>query len=133
MPKPWVYIAGPVSRGDVHVNVKTACHVWGTLRALGYIGICPHWSAIQQMVDPISYCQWLDYDFELITKCDALLRLDGVSPGADEEVVRARELGIPVVYTLKELHGLFTDWNRSEPDTGKRSPEVGSMSLKRDC
>jgi len=39
----------------------------------------------------------------IITKCDAILRLEGASKGADEDVRLATELGIPVYYSLDEL------------------------------
>jgi hypothetical protein len=39
----------------------------------------------------------------IITKCDAILRLEGASKGADEDVRLATELGIPVYYQLNDL------------------------------
>jgi len=39
----------------------------------------------------------------LITKCDAVLRLEGVSSGADEDVRMADLLGIPVYYHLHDI------------------------------
>lgn len=39
----------------------------------------------------------------LIERCDAVLRLPGASRGADMDVARARELGLPVVYDVNEL------------------------------
>ena len=39
----------------------------------------------------------------LITKCDAILRLEGASKGADEDVRLAKEMGIPVFYCLEEI------------------------------
>ena len=39
----------------------------------------------------------------LITKCNAILRLEGPSKGADEDVRLATELGIPVFYALNDL------------------------------
>ena len=39
----------------------------------------------------------------LITKCNAILRLEGISKGADEDVRLAKELGIPVFYALNDL------------------------------
>src|SRR5689334_20867946 len=42
----------------------------------------------------------------LITKCDAVLRLEGKSSGADEDVRMAGLLGIPVYYDLNEILNL---------------------------
>ncbi len=39
----------------------------------------------------------------LITICDAVLRLEGASKGADEDVRLARELGLRVFYSLEEV------------------------------
>ncbi len=35
--------------------------------------------------------------------CDALLRLDGLSKGADAEVRYAKHIGIPVYFSLEEI------------------------------
>jgi len=42
----------------------------------------------------------------IIRKCDAILRLEGASKGADEDVRLAGELGIPVYYRLEEVLAL---------------------------
>lgn len=39
----------------------------------------------------------------LIERCDALLRLPGDSRGADMDVARARELGLPVYTSIDQL------------------------------
>ena len=39
----------------------------------------------------------------LLEKCDAVLRLDGASKGADEDVKKAKEKGLKVFYTLDEV------------------------------
>lgn len=39
----------------------------------------------------------------LIARCDAILRVPGQSKGADQDVQLAKELGIPVYYSLEEL------------------------------
>lgn len=39
----------------------------------------------------------------LLERCDAVLRLPGESRGADLDVARARELGLPVVHDVREL------------------------------
>jgi hypothetical protein len=41
----------------------------------------------------------------LIARCDAVLRLEGKSQGADEDVRLARERGLPVYYALREVPG----------------------------
>ncbi len=39
----------------------------------------------------------------LLTKCDALLRLEGASKGADEDVRIAQEIGLTVYYRLEDV------------------------------
>ncbi|QCX02345.1 DUF4406 domain-containing protein [Aggregatimonas sangjinii] len=39
----------------------------------------------------------------LLTKCDAILRIEGASKGADEDVRIAKELGLKVYYDLNEI------------------------------
>ena len=39
----------------------------------------------------------------LLQKCDAILRLDGDSKGADEDVRIAKELGLKVFYNLEDV------------------------------
>ncbi|MBV8390233.1 MAG: DUF4406 domain-containing protein [Mucilaginibacter sp.] len=41
----------------------------------------------------------------LITKCDAILRMEGQSTGADNDVKVARELGLPVYYHIDDIIG----------------------------
>ena len=39
----------------------------------------------------------------LLEKCDAVLRLEGASKGADEDVRKAKERGLKVYYSLDEV------------------------------
>lgn len=39
----------------------------------------------------------------LLMKCDAVLRLEGASQGADDDVRVAKELGLPVYYRLADV------------------------------
>lgn len=39
----------------------------------------------------------------LLRKCDAVFRIEGASNGADQDVMIAQELGIPVYYQLEEV------------------------------
>ena len=39
----------------------------------------------------------------LLTKCDAVLRIEGASTGADNDVKIARELGLKIYYDLPEI------------------------------
>ena len=41
-------------------------------------------------------------DFEWLDDCDFMVRLHGVSPGADREELRCHERGIPVYKSIDE-------------------------------
>ncbi len=41
----------------------------------------------------------------LLEKCDAVLRIEGASKGADQDVAIAKERGLPVYYSLDEVPG----------------------------
>jgi hypothetical protein len=102
-----VYIAGPISRGDTFENVRAACFAWRRLWKMGHRPICPHWSHTQAMTDPVSYGEWLEYDLFWVDVSDAVLRLPGLSDGADQEVDFARKRGIPVFTSEQDLHAYF--------------------------
>lgn len=97
-----VYIAGPYTQGDVTANVYRALDVATLLLDAGMTPIVPHLSHWWDRLYPRDYQVWIDYDLRLLAKADILLRLPGESPGADGEVARAFELGIPVVHTVAE-------------------------------
>src|SRR3954469_9435732 len=41
----------------------------------------------------------------LLTKCDAVLRIEGISKGADDDVKLAKELGLKIYYKLEDIIG----------------------------
>ena len=100
MTQPWIYVAGPYTGGDVCANVREAGLAAFKLRDAGAVPIVPHLSHFLHYLYPRPYEYWMDWDFALLAKCDALVRLAGVSSGADREVERAREMDIPVFYDV---------------------------------
>lgn len=50
----------------------------------------------------------------LLEHCDAVLRLDGASTGADNDVKIARERGLPVYFTITDLPGYSGERGSSE-------------------
>lgn len=42
----------------------------------------------------------------LLTKCDAVLRIEGASKGADQDVEIAKKLGLKIFYSLDEVPGV---------------------------
>lgn len=99
-----VYVAGPISRGDVWENVMLGLR-WGRLLlSSGLAPYIPHLDAYLTLnpgtppgEDPSA--QWnslLEWDLEWVAASDAVFRIPGASTGADLECRVARELGIPV-------------------------------------
>lgn len=97
----YVYVAGPLTGGDQDLNLRAAIHAASILRREGFIPFVPHLCRTWHLVEPASYEEWMRYDFAWVERCDAVVRLEGDSPGADREVELARSLGLPVL-TLVE-------------------------------
>ena len=97
-----VYIAGPYTIGDTQRNVAHAMEMFNQVADAGYFPHCPHLYHFLHVDRPREYEEWLRLDFAWIDVCDMVIRLPGESPGAEREVERANELGIPV-YGEREL------------------------------
>ncbi len=93
-----VFISGPLTAlgTDQFVNVRTAALAWHKIRDAGFFPILPHALAVVQLVKPRSYEDYMAYDLFLLSKCNAMVRLEGESPGGEREVAFAREHGVPV-------------------------------------
>lgn len=98
-----VYICGPYSRPDPCINTHQAMKVWDDLTDMGFAAFCPHLSHFQHTMTPRPYEEWLRIDLEWVRACDAVYRFPGESAGADKEVIFARELGIPVFFSVRAL------------------------------
>jgi hypothetical protein len=118
-----VYIAGPISIGDLRRNIDQAERAFAALQQAGIAPFLPHLSAFYAMdwigrcreacnlpstgnlgrPSPLSHEQWLAIDFAWLAASHAVLRLPGESVGADAEVAEARRLMIPVFFNIKAL------------------------------
>lgn len=114
MSKPWVYIASPYTAGDQAQNVRFQLKVWNLLVDNGRVTpIAPLWSHFQHLHQPRPYDSWVAYDNEIISRCDACLRLAAFdasngyhqheSRGADAEVALFKSLGRPVFFSIEEM------------------------------
>lgn len=117
--RPWLYISGPYTKGDVAVNVKTAIEVADTLLRIGEVNlhilhpvviVVPHLSHFWHMLHPKEYNYWISYDLEYIKKCDALYRIEGESSGADGEVAFAVKRDINIITTKGEYLEWLKEW-----------------------
>jgi hypothetical protein len=97
-----VFISGPYTVPDPEENVSQAMASFVRLRDAGYTPICPHLAHFVDKTHPRAYGYWLDYDFDLLALCGVLLRMPGLSPGAEREIQEAKRLHIPVWWGTAE-------------------------------
>lgn len=98
-----IYIAGPLTQGDIRWNVAQAIEVGNQLIEAGLAPYIPHLNYFQEQFYHQPYETWLELDLEWLSACHALLRLDGPSDGADKEVAASHRMGIPVWHTVEEV------------------------------
>ena len=100
-----IYIASPYLNGDKEENVMRQINAWHALVVNGYTPYAPLLGHYIDKHYPFDCKWWLEFDLKWLEVCDAVLRLDGESNGADKEVEHAKKLGIPVYYSLSEIVG----------------------------
>ncbi len=112
-----ILIAGPYRSGTnddptkMAANLKHLESVSWSLFQSGYVPMISEWVALPiwrvaggQTVGDALYEQILHPTAgRLLQLCDAVLRLEGASKGADNDVKLAQERGIPVYYNLNEV------------------------------
>lgn len=121
-----IYIAGPISKGDLATNVNQATAAFVALAKLGYAPMCPHWSVYAHECDQgeffedenpkachavgwaegnhdMTHADWLGIDLPWVEVSHAVLRLPGESTGADMEVAHAKANGLPVFKSIEEI------------------------------
>ncbi len=102
-PDQLIYIAGPYTHPDPVRNTHRAIKIADELIEEGLIPYVPHLTLLWHMVTPRQEQFWYDYDYFILKRCDAVLRISGESTGADSEVALAKQYGIPVFYSMEEL------------------------------
>lgn len=113
-----VYISGPISDGGRATGPQRLRNVDGAidyavdLIERGFGIICPQLTEFieRRSGRHFDHSVWMEIDLPIIERCDAVLRLPGESKGSDIEVAHAREIGIPVVYSVAELE----EWRKAE-------------------
>ena len=113
-----VYIAGPISLGDLRDNIEQANVAFFELARVGFAPFCPQWSCFggemiatqegyyskaEHMPRGTNWDFWIDLDLPWVEVSDAVLRLPGESKGADAEVAHAQKNGIPVFTNIDDL------------------------------
>jgi hypothetical protein len=121
-----IYLAGPISRGDLATNINQATAAFAALAKAGFAPWCPHWSCYSggAIVAPhngtvyalataggipgMGHADWLGVDLAWVETADAVLRLPGDSIGADVEVAHAARFGLPVFTRVEDVIAHFT-------------------------
>lgn len=98
-----VYLASPYTIGDVAVNVKAQIDMADTLMNMGYTPFLPLLYHFQHMIHPRKYEDWLEIDLKWLEACNYVIRFGGESKGADQEVKKAKTLGLPVFYSIADM------------------------------
>ena len=100
--KPLIYIAGPITKGDHPSNIRNGIDAYKHVLDIGGLPFCPMLDFLVRIVYPkeIDYELLLDYDFQVISYCSAVIRIPGESAGADREEKFAKDNNIP----------FFTSW-----------------------
>lgn len=119
-----IYIAGPFSLRDQMLNVRAALLAADELVARGHIPYVPHLNALWHLIQPHDDEYWMSLDACWLELCHAVLRLPGISLGADREVERAIALGLPVYRGLVEVPTVDSTVRLVIPLPGNRSVPV---------
>jgi nucleoside 2-deoxyribosyltransferase len=110
-----VYIASPYTNGWMPKMIRTQLDAADELIDLGFCPFVPLLAHFQEIYNPRTEEDWLRVDFAFVKVCDALLRIrlyneDGseiYSSGADRECEVAKENGIPIFESIKDLYRHF--------------------------
>lgn len=112
-----VLVAGPYRSGTdgdpqrIRQNLqRLESHALGVYKA-GHIPLIGEWVALPlaaqagsaEVGDAISEQYLYPVAGRLLERCDAVLRIEGASKGADEDVRIARERGLPVYFRLQDV------------------------------
>lgn len=118
--KPLIYVAGPLTgSGSWFGNVNKAVETGDQLAAMGYGVFIPHLNCLWEFVKADhDYEFWLDQDMVVLERCDALYRIPGPSKGADREVKRCCDLGIPVFHDVEQAEVFLEQWNQNYKEIG---------------
>ena len=98
-----VYIAGPYTKGNVESNVRDAIIAAEKVSNLGHTPYIPHLTYFWHLTFPHSIDFWYKYDMQFLILCSCILRLSGDSIGADNEVIFAKGINMPVYYSIESL------------------------------
>lgn len=115
MSRKTVYVAGPISQGNLRANLARAMQAARELMTAGFAPLVPHWSCFLETLaaehailipssgSGFAHDVWMEVDLPWVKRADAVLRLEGDSKGADAECEHARKYAIPVFTTVADM------------------------------
>lgn len=109
--RPGLYVSGPMRGrpGDAGpwMNTRIGMLVGQQAWRKGWFPLVPMLNSLWEMscgaLEPLANDGangWLDYDYAMLLRCKAIIRIPGESEGADREVQVAHEYGIRVIHPL---------------------------------
>ncbi len=104
----YIYVAGPLyGGGHLDENIKAAITISDMLSSdlIGAVPFLPHLYTFWHFRSDKHVDEWLRFDKAWLRKCDALVRIQGESPGASLEQGWAEEWDMPVLQlpSVKEI------------------------------
>lgn len=108
-----IYCSGPISKGDIHLNIEMARVAMKQLIRAGFAVLAPQLACYLDGDVPkagaggFTHAEWLSNDLSWVAASDAVLRLPGESIGADMETKEAEYLAIPVFHSIEDLVSFF--------------------------
>jgi hypothetical protein len=113
-PRKRVYVACPISNGDVNrdrevldANFQKAITVFDQLWEMGLAPLCPAFTVKHPRWERVPYNTWTEIDAPWVLASHAVFRIPGESKGADEECQLALDAGIPVFTDFDSIRSYF--------------------------
>jgi hypothetical protein len=99
-----IFISSPYSNGDQQANMRRQIDAAQALRERGHHALPPlvvghGWDKVH----PATWQEWMEWCLVFLPCCDAVLRLDGESIGADIEERAAKEIGMVVYRRIEDV------------------------------
>lgn len=99
----FVYILGPHIEGDGIIALRIAIQHAEVLRNAGFTPYVPQLTTLWRMIAPREMDDFNDIHMDFMQKCDAVVKIPGMSHAGTDEEQLAMDLGIPVYETAFDL------------------------------
>lgn len=86
-----------MTKGDQAFNVRRGMDLAVRLLDAGHSPYLPHLSWFLDLTHPRTWARWIEHDLVWMRACACVIRIPGLSDGADKEVEEALVVGIPVM------------------------------------